>query len=214
MNVSEIHALGIHMLPGYSDPYHGRPLTKGELGCFLSHYNIWKEVNPWSQEFEYFQTRRMCDLKISLALDCGTKSPHIFSDRRWPALWGVLQTSLDELNEWGGPWRSGLGSHVCFYFLHNIFCHSHRVYKFLSTCLSVFFFLSSFSYIGRKRMQVAHPEKAVPNIHNLVEADYSYWTLGYMISLQGAQKLLKAEPLKRILPVDEFLPLMYNKHPV
>lgn len=36
--------MGIHMLPGYSDPYHGRPLTKGELGCFLSHYNIWKEV--------------------------------------------------------------------------------------------------------------------------------------------------------------------------
>ena len=34
----------IKMLPGYKDPYHGRPLTKGELGCFLSHYNIWKEV--------------------------------------------------------------------------------------------------------------------------------------------------------------------------
>lgn len=49
MNISEIHALGIHMLPGYSDPYHGRPLTKGELGCFLSHYNIWKEVKRESQ---------------------------------------------------------------------------------------------------------------------------------------------------------------------
>lgn len=49
MNISEIHALGIHMLPGYSDPYHGRPLTKGELGCFLSHYNIWKEVKLGSQ---------------------------------------------------------------------------------------------------------------------------------------------------------------------
>ena len=36
--------MGIKMLPGYKDPYHGRPLTKGELGCFLSHYNIWKEV--------------------------------------------------------------------------------------------------------------------------------------------------------------------------
>lgn len=70
------------------------------------------------------------------------------------------------------------------------------------------------SYIGRKRMQVDHPEKAVPHIHNLVEADYSYWTLGYMISLQGAEKLLRAEPLKKILPVDEFLPIMYNKHPV
>ena len=48
MNVSEVNALGIHMLPGYSDPYHGRPLTKGELGCFLSHYNIWKEVERYA----------------------------------------------------------------------------------------------------------------------------------------------------------------------
>ncbi|KTF82085.1 hypothetical protein cypCar_00042740, partial [Cyprinus carpio] len=69
-------------------------------------------------------------------------------------------------------------------------------------------------YIGRKRMQVDRPEKSVPRIHNLVEADYSYWTLGYMISLRGAQKLLRAEPLKNMLPVDEFLPVMYNKHPI
>lgn len=46
MNTSQVEALGIQMLPGYRDPYHGRPLTKGELGCFLSHYNIWKEVSP------------------------------------------------------------------------------------------------------------------------------------------------------------------------
>lgn len=45
MNSSEVEALGIKMLPGYKDPYHGRPLTKGELGCFLSHYKIWKEVS-------------------------------------------------------------------------------------------------------------------------------------------------------------------------
>ena len=63
-------------------------------------------------------------------------------------------------------------------------------------------------------MQVDHPEKSVPNIRSLVEADYSYWTLGYMMSLQGARKLLEAEPLKRMLPVDEFLPVMYDKHPV
>lgn len=44
MNTSQVEALGIQMLPGYRDPYHGRPLTKGELGCFLSHYSIWKEV--------------------------------------------------------------------------------------------------------------------------------------------------------------------------
>ncbi|NWZ30786.1 GT251 galactosyltransferase, partial [Asarcornis scutulata] len=56
-------------------------------------------------------------------------------------------------------------------------------------------------YIGRKRMQVEHPEKSVPHVRNLVEADYSYWTLAYVISLQGAQKLLAAEPLSKMLPV-------------
>lgn len=49
MNTSQVEALGIQMLPGYRDPYHGRPLTKGELGCFLSHYNIWKEVGIRSE---------------------------------------------------------------------------------------------------------------------------------------------------------------------
>uniref|UniRef100_A0A665VYK9 procollagen galactosyltransferase n=1 Tax=Echeneis naucrates TaxID=173247 RepID=A0A665VYK9_ECHNA len=152
---NEIHALGIHMLPGYSDPYHGRPLTKGELGCFLSHHKIWKEI-----------VERQ--LHTSLVIEDDLRF-EVFFKRR---LMNLISEVEDERLEW------------------------------------------DLIYIGRKRMQVDHPEKAVPNIHNLVEADYSYWTLGYMISLQGAEKLLKAEPLKRILPVDEFLPIMYNKHPV
>ncbi|MBN3299594.1 GT251 galactosyltransferase, partial [Amia calva] len=142
LNVSQIQGMGIHMLPGYSDPYHGRPLTKGELGCFLSHYNIWKEIVDRG-------------LKTSLVIEDDLRF-EVFFKRR----------------------------------------------------------LQNLIYIGRKRMQVEHPEKSVPKIHNLVEADYSYWTLGYAMSLQGARKLLAAEPLTRMLPVDEFLPVMYNKHPV
>ncbi|KAL4659186.1 procollagen galactosyltransferase 1-like [Arapaima gigas] len=155
MNVSQVHAMGIHMLPGYSDPYHGRPLTKGELGCFLSHYNIWTEIVDRG-------------LKRSLVIEDDLRF-EVFFKRR-------LQNLMSELDSEGLDW--------------------------------------DLIYIGRKRMQVDHPEKAVPNIHNLVEADYSYWTLGYMVSLQGAQKLLKAEPLGKMLPVDEFLPIMFNKHPV
>ncbi|XP_067088725.1 procollagen galactosyltransferase 1 [Osmerus mordax] len=155
MNVSEVNDLGIHMLPGYSDPYHGRPLTKGELGCFLSHHNIWKEIVERG-------------LKTSLVIEDDLRF-EVFFKRR-------LQNLMMEVDSQNLDW--------------------------------------DLIYIGRKRMQVEHPEKSVPNIHNLVEADYSYWTLGYMMSLQGAQKLLKAEPLKRMLPVDEFLPVMYNKHPV
>lgn len=63
-------------------------------------------------------------------------------------------------------------------------------------------------------MQVDEPEEPVPGVRNLVVSDYSYWTLGYLISLQGARKLLDAEPLTKMLPVDEFLPVMYDKHPV
>ncbi|KAL6482352.1 hypothetical protein MHYP_G00104320 [Metynnis hypsauchen] len=143
------------MLPGYSDPYHGRPLTKGELGCFLSHHNIWNEIVERG-------------LKVSLVIEDDLRF-EVFFKRR-------LQNLMQEVEAQGLDW--------------------------------------DLIYIGRKRMQVDHPEKSVPNIHNLVEADYSYWTLGYMISLQGAQKLLRAEPLKKMLPVDEFLPVMYNKHPV
>ncbi|KAI4882407.1 hypothetical protein NFI96_025174 [Prochilodus magdalenae] len=155
MNVSEVNALGIHMLPGYSDPYHGRPLTKGELGCFLSHYNIWKEIVERG-------------LKASLVMEDDLRF-EVFFKRR-------LKNLLSEVQSEGLDW--------------------------------------DLIYIGRKRMQVDRPEKAVPNIHNLVEADYSYWTLGYMISLQGAKKLMNAEPLSKMLPVDEFLPVMFNKHPV
>ncbi len=45
LNSSQLRALGIEMLPGYKDPYSDRVLTKGEIGCFLSHYNIWKKVH-------------------------------------------------------------------------------------------------------------------------------------------------------------------------
>ena len=32
------------MMPEFSEPYHGRPLTYGEIGCFMSHFNIWTEI--------------------------------------------------------------------------------------------------------------------------------------------------------------------------
>lgn len=72
--------------------------------------------------------------------------------------------------------------------------------------------LCCYRYLGRKQVNPGK-EEAVENVRNLVVADYSYWTLSYAISLQGAQKLLNAEPLSKMLPVDEFLPIMYDKHP-
>lgn len=31
-------------MPGYVDPYSKRPMTLGEIGCFLSHYYIWQKM--------------------------------------------------------------------------------------------------------------------------------------------------------------------------
>ncbi|KAI5627586.1 putative inactive glycosyltransferase 25 family member 3 [Silurus asotus] len=67
-------------------------------------------------------------------------------------------------------------------------------------------------YLGRKQVNPGEEEQ-VEMVKNLVVAGYSYWTLSYAISLQGAQKLINAEPISKMLPVDEFLPIMYNKHP-
>lgn len=34
--------IGVKFLPGYADPFHNRPMTMGEIGCFLSHFSIWE----------------------------------------------------------------------------------------------------------------------------------------------------------------------------
>ncbi|XP_078285634.1 procollagen galactosyltransferase 1-like [Rhinoraja longicauda] len=154
-NNSQIKALGITMMADYQDPYSGRPLTKGELGCFLSHYKVWKEIVERG-------------LKKSVVFEDDLRFEIFFKRRLMYLMKETEKAKLD--------W--------------------------------------DLIYIGRKRMQVDHPESIVPGVRNLVEADYSYWTLAYALSLQGAKKLIDAKPFNKMLPVDEFLPVMYNKHPV
>uniref|UniRef100_A0A8C3P2C0 Uncharacterized protein n=1 Tax=Cyanoderma ruficeps TaxID=181631 RepID=A0A8C3P2C0_9PASS len=68
-------------------------------------------------------------------------------------------------------------------------------------------------YLGRKRLEPERSERGVPGVRHLLRPGYSYWSLGYALSLSGARKLLAAEPLGKMIPVDEFLPLMFDRHP-
>ena len=68
------------------------------------------------------------------------------------------------------------------------------------------------SYIGRKRLHI-DDEYKLDGFETLITPKYSYWTLCYMISLSGAKKLLAQNPLQKILPVDEYFPIMFNEHP-
>ncbi|PIO56887.1 LPS glycosyltransferase, partial [Teladorsagia circumcincta] len=67
-------------------------------------------------------------------------------------------------------------------------------------------------YLGRKK-QADQEEVWVRNHRHLSTVGYSYWTLGYILSAEGARRLVAAEPLKKLLPVDEYFPIMFNKHP-
>ncbi|CAM4646349.1 unnamed protein product [Lepidochelys olivacea] len=153
LNSSDIKILGVDLLPGYYDPFSGRTLTKGEVGCFLSHYYIWKEI-------------------VARGLE---KSVVFEDDVRFEAYFKVRLTRLMEELEWAQlDW--------------------------------------DLIYLGRKQVN-SEDEEPVEDVRNLVVAEYSYWTLAYIISQRGAQKLIAAEPLSKMLPVDEFLPIMYDRHP-
>lgn len=69
-----------------------------------------------------------------------------------------------------------------------------------------------FSYLGRKRLQIDQ-EMTVDGTESLVWPHYSYWTLSYMLSYEGTLKLIQQNPLKKLVPVDEYLPIMFDKHP-
>lgn len=150
---TDLESMGVRLMPGYKDPYYKRPITKGEIGCFMSHYRIWAKV-------------------ISEGLD---EVLVLEDDVRFePYFRFKLHTVLNELRRLKVSW--------------------------------------DLVYIGRKSLN-DNDESRLENSKLLVRPSYSYWTLGYLLSGRGAKKLLNADPLKKLLPVDEFLPIMFDQHP-
>ncbi|GMT19323.1 hypothetical protein PFISCL1PPCAC_10620, partial [Pristionchus fissidentatus] len=69
-------------------------------------------------------------------------------------------------------------------------------------------------YMGRKRTKEhIKSDMWVEGIRHLSTVGYSYWTVGYALSLEGAKTLLGGNPLERMVPVDEYLPIMADVHP-
>ena len=142
---------GIEMMSDFSEPYHGRALTYGEIGCFMSHYNIWKDV-----------------------IDNNFKEIIVFEDdvRFEPFFRHKLHSVRQELEKM--DW--------------------------------------DLVFLGRKILHNV-VEDWVEGSQWLVHVNYTYWTLGYMLTHRGAKKLLNEKPLNKMVPVDEYLPIMYDRHP-
>jgi GR25 family glycosyltransferase involved in LPS biosynthesis len=63
-------------------------------------------------------------------------------------------------------------------------------------------------YLGRK---VFNKNEEEVN-ENMVKSNFSYWTIGYILTNKGAKKLINSHFEKNIIPVDEYLPYMYGKN--
>lgn len=68
-------------------------------------------------------------------------------------------------------------------------------------------------YLGRKRLNPDNDGPMVSGCRYLSYVGYSYWTLSYALSYDGAVKLLEARPFENLVPVDEYLPIMFDRHP-
>ncbi|XP_032689726.1 glycosyltransferase 25 family member isoform X1 [Odontomachus brunneus] len=153
LNESILEEWGVKPMPDYADPYHKRPMTMGEIGCFLSHYIIWQKV-----------------------LEYGYKNVMVLEDdvRFEPFFRQKVHYVLTELSDIDTEW--------------------------------------DLVYLGRKRLMES-AESRIQGSKFLVRAAYSYWTLGYILSDSGAKKLVDAMPLGKLVPVDEYLPILSNAHP-
>jgi collagen beta-1,O-galactosyltransferase len=160
IDLNYIKSLGIKIIPNYKDPYSDRSMNYGEIGCFLSHYFIWKETVEKKLN------------KIIILED----------DARFELNFKSLFTYLiNQMNEKKIDWEM--------------------------------------LYLGRKQMKnFINDEYIIDAIlprdgFTIVKPSYTHWTLAYALTLSGARQLINSEPLNKILPVDEFLPIMFDKQP-
>ena len=155
LTMDELNRRGVRMLDNYRDPYHRRSLKMGEIGCFLSHHSVWRDVIDR-------QYRRVLVLEDDLRFERNIRS--------------LLQAIIDDIDS------------------------SNLVWDLI--------------YLGRKRLSnEVGIYRAVPSQRYLTEVGYSYWTLAYALSASGAEKLLAADPLSKMVAVDEYLPIMFDAHP-
>uniref|UniRef100_A0A0N4ZVL9 Glycosyltransferase 25 family member n=1 Tax=Parastrongyloides trichosuri TaxID=131310 RepID=A0A0N4ZVL9_PARTI len=144
----------IKFLPNYVDPYHKRPMKKGEIGCFLSHYRIWEDVvNNNLNRVIVFED----DIRFSKNAT------------------GILRHLIYDIDNNKDTW--------------------------------------DFIYFGRRKENPKVQEYFVPGHKHLSTVTYSYWTLGYALSYNGAKKLLEGRPLENMMALDEYIPIMYDNHP-
>jgi GR25 family glycosyltransferase involved in LPS biosynthesis len=142
----------IQILENWIDPYTHRTITKGEVGCAISHYRIWTMI-----------------LKQSLTSGGAINEALILED-------DVEMTS--EFVNWVNIYYEELRNNASDYEL---------------------------VYLSRKKFgdDLGRVSK------HIVRPCFSYWANAYLLTSKGAEKLIRGDFQRNIIPVDEYLPIQY-----
>ncbi|CAI8006303.1 Procollagen galactosyltransferase 1 [Geodia barretti] len=143
--------LGIRYLDIELDEFeaNNKKMRKGQVGCFLSHYTIWKKMLEEKQE-------------TILVMEDDVKFKTFFSR----GLSEIIMDAKRNVPDW---------DHI---------------------------------YLGRVKVDRRAIEPHVPGTQWLVKPAHSFLMLCYLLSRRGAEKLIAADPLSKLLPTDEFISLM------
>ena len=128
------------------NPFTGNSITNGEIGCALSHFNMWKNI---------------VENKFNKVL--------------------IIEDDVD---------------------IHNNFEVELREYfnQIENNNINYDLFYLSRKCFSNDLKQLSK---------NISKCCLSYWTCGYIITYEGAKKLVESNYLKNVIPVDEFLPICY-----
>lgn len=130
------------VLSSWSEPFTRKTMTKGEIGCALSHYRLWERIVQ-----DQLPYTLILEDDVVLCSDFLAKS-------------NVLQ--------------------------------SFPSYDLM--------------YLGRRPLR----SDEIAMTSTIVRAKYSYGTHAYVLSYQGAQKLLQGDYIRHLIPIDEYLSLIYD----
>tara|TARA_R100001163_G_C5068418_1_gene208677 strand:+ start:3900 stop:6956 length:3057 start_codon:yes stop_codon:yes gene_type:complete len=155
----------------WSDPFLKTGIKVGEIGCSLSHWEIWKSIAFTPDYYNKHHIIFEDDIEINDIDDFCTR----------------LRICLDLLNEKNKN-------------INNSDKDSNSNVDMI--------------YLNRKLMDKSVPELIYKHYDSTTKFNLvrkSYWTCAYLISYTGAMKLLATNFDQRIIPVDEFLPIMYGE---
>ena len=159
------------------DPIENTRITKGEVGCFLTHYHLWQYAAQARESIIVLEddaviTDNFSSQEVERLLTIGYDLVYL----------GWKEMS-DKPPSYETPNLSPTGTPI----------HPVQAMTLIKK--------------GDFEKTKQNLESAMGTRFNaFVRPQYPYWTLAYAITPEGADKLLAMDPQKSIIPVDEFLP--------